>query len=191
MLVEDLLAEGYEYVMIGRFQSDPLERRFSQYRQMSGGRFLVSLREVISLERILACRSLLQEDLNFWEEDLNPSETCSHDENVLHDLESHSVEIQESALDNDSWEVSNLIAGYIRKKLEKKTKCSTCKPQFIATEKDILNDNYLKSLSRRELFLPSPKLAYFTETCFAILDYVWKTSKKEKLLMVVGFRQEY
>ncbi len=43
-LVEELLEEGYEYVMMGRFQSDPLERRFSQYRQMSGGgedRFIV------------------------------------------------------------------------------------------------------------------------------------------------------
>ena len=29
MLVDDLLSEGYEYVMVGRLQSDPLERRFS------------------------------------------------------------------------------------------------------------------------------------------------------------------
>ena len=43
-LIEDLLSEGYEYVLTSRFQSDPLERRFSQYRQMSGGRFLVGLR---------------------------------------------------------------------------------------------------------------------------------------------------
>ena len=47
-LIEDLLSEGYEYVLTSRFQSDPLERRFSQYRQMSGGRFLVGLREVNS-----------------------------------------------------------------------------------------------------------------------------------------------
>jgi len=45
----------YDFVMVGRLQSDPLERRFSQYRQMSGGRFLVSLREVISSEKFLTC----------------------------------------------------------------------------------------------------------------------------------------
>ena len=56
MLAVDLLSEGYEYVMVGRLQSDLLERRFSQYRQMSGGRFLVGLGEVIVSERILACR---------------------------------------------------------------------------------------------------------------------------------------
>ena len=53
MLIEDLLSEGYEYVLTSRFQSDPLERRFSQYHQMSGGRFLVGLREVNSSEKNL------------------------------------------------------------------------------------------------------------------------------------------
>ena len=43
-LIEDLLFEGYNYVLTSRFQSDPLERHISKYRQMSGGRFLVGLR---------------------------------------------------------------------------------------------------------------------------------------------------
>ena len=50
--------DTYNYVLLGRFQSDPLER------QMSGGRFLVSLREVLNSERILACRSLIMGDIN-------------------------------------------------------------------------------------------------------------------------------
>ena len=40
-LIEELLDEGYRYILTSSFQSDPLERRFEQYRQMSGGRFLV------------------------------------------------------------------------------------------------------------------------------------------------------
>ena len=39
---------------------------------MSGGRFLVSLREVLNTERILTCQSLLKENINFWKEDLKP-----------------------------------------------------------------------------------------------------------------------
>ena len=46
LLIEELLSEDFDYVLVSRLQSDPLERRFSQYRQMSGGRFLVGLREV-------------------------------------------------------------------------------------------------------------------------------------------------
>ena len=53
MLMQELLDEGYEFIFTRRFQSDPLENRFSQYRQMSGGRFLVRLREVLNTERRL------------------------------------------------------------------------------------------------------------------------------------------
>ena len=44
-LIDDLHDDGYEFVLTARFQSDPQERRFGQYRQMSGGRFLVSLKD--------------------------------------------------------------------------------------------------------------------------------------------------
>ena len=50
-LVEELLNSGYEYVILHKLQSDSLEKRFSQYMQMSGGRFLVSLHEVLNSER--------------------------------------------------------------------------------------------------------------------------------------------
>ena len=65
MLMQELSDEGYEFIFTHRFQSDPLENRFSQYRQTSGGRFLVSLREVLSTETILTCRSLLKQNINF------------------------------------------------------------------------------------------------------------------------------
>ena len=42
-LIEDLLQEGCAYVLTARFQTDPLERQFLKYCQMSGGRFLVGL----------------------------------------------------------------------------------------------------------------------------------------------------
>ena len=67
----------YDFVMTSRLQSDPIERRFSQYRQMSGGRFLVSLREVTNSERIIRCRSLVKADINFWKEDLGSDKTIS------------------------------------------------------------------------------------------------------------------
>ena len=46
---------------------------------MSGGSFLISLREVRNTERILSCRSLIKNDINFWKEDLQQPE-CNEDE---------------------------------------------------------------------------------------------------------------
>ena len=59
-LINHLLEEGYLYVRVGRMQSDPTERKFSQYRQMNGGHFLVSLNEFTNSEKILFCRSLVK-----------------------------------------------------------------------------------------------------------------------------------
>ena len=53
MLMGELLEKGYDFILTSRFQSDPIELRFSKCRQMSGGRFLVSLGEVKSSEKIV------------------------------------------------------------------------------------------------------------------------------------------
>ena len=45
MLINELLDDGYDFAISARLQSDPIELRFSKYRQMSGGRFLVSLKK--------------------------------------------------------------------------------------------------------------------------------------------------
>ena len=67
-LITDLYEEGFIFVIPRRFQIDPLENRVAEYRQMSGGRFLVSLREVKSSEKSLLIPSLTKENTNFPEE---------------------------------------------------------------------------------------------------------------------------
>ena len=59
---------GYDFILTAHFQSDPLERRFGQYRQiMSGGRFLGGLKETIS-GKIIKIKSLLKEGIDIDEE---------------------------------------------------------------------------------------------------------------------------
>ena len=55
-LIEDLLEEDFEFVLTSRFQSDSIEWRFAKYRQMSGGSFLVGLKNVTSSEKIKKSR---------------------------------------------------------------------------------------------------------------------------------------
>lgn len=40
-----------EYVLPGKFQSDEIEKRFSMYRQMSGGNYNVSVAQIIDSEK--------------------------------------------------------------------------------------------------------------------------------------------
>ena len=62
-------------LLTSRFQGDPVERHYSKYRQMSGGRFLVSLREVNNSEKILSLNSIIKADLKFWEENIYAENT--------------------------------------------------------------------------------------------------------------------
>ena len=135
MLIDELLNDGYDYILTARLQSDPIERRFSQYRQMSGGRFLVSLREVRNTERILSCRSLIKNDINFWKEDLQQPERNEDESYEMIDeiLRDRIEEISESVLDDDSSEVATNISGYIAKMLLKRSKCKDCEKKICMT----------------------------------------------------------
>ena len=62
-VIEDLLREEFDFVLTSRFHSHPLERRLGQYWQMSGGRFLVGLRDVTSSEKIITVKSLLMKKI--------------------------------------------------------------------------------------------------------------------------------
>ena len=75
---------------------------------MSGGRFLVSLREVLNSERILSCRSLIKKNINFWEENIDSDAEESLDS--INDLfDERADEIM------DAREVATTILGYCQK----------------------------------------------------------------------------
>ena len=48
-----------EYVLTGKFQTDNLENRFGQYRQMAGGNYNITITQVMESERKLRIKSVL------------------------------------------------------------------------------------------------------------------------------------
>ena len=158
-LLEDLFSEGYQYVLTSRFQTDPLEKHFGKYRQMSGGRFLVSLREVQSTEKILCMKSLIKEDINSWDERVKYDSDIKHrKEEFMQKLSYLSNEIQESELCQDSCEVASNVA---------KLKCNVCETLLKSNK---ISSEYIKIMSRGGLTEPSQSLADYVCAGFAILD---------------------
>ena len=72
---------------------------------MSSGRFLVSLVEAQHSENILSCRSLIKEDVNFWEEDLKKHHNDLINKELMVILDLNSNEISESTLLPETEEV--------------------------------------------------------------------------------------
>ena len=63
--MEYLSAEEFEFILTSLLQISN-RTTFFQYRSMSDGRFLVSLTEVSTLEKNLACRSLHKVGDNYY-----------------------------------------------------------------------------------------------------------------------------
>ena len=86
--------------------------------RMNGGRFLVDFRGVRNSERILQCRSLRKENINFWEEDLtSENQECVTDEKRV-----------------------KVTTWYVAKKFIKRSKCESCKILLKAGDNDIAHD---------------------------------------------------
>jgi hypothetical protein len=166
-LIEDLLSSGYDFVLTSRFQSDPLERRYGQYRQMSGGRFLVSLKDVVTSEKILKIKSLLREGF-----DINEEVKIEYDyENELNILE---IDIQNIigdasviSLSEKTKNVSNYVAGYVARQLGKFI--NGCCVKRLLNE-DGVGDAYHDEISRGGLTVASQALQDYVASGFAILD---------------------
>lgn len=85
----------------------------------------------------------------------------------MQQLQLLSNDIQENVLCEDSREVAINIAGYITKKMLKKSKCSRCH-EFLKSNQ--VSSEYVNILSRGGLTKPSKSLADFVCAGFAILD---------------------
>ena len=167
-LLDELLMDDHKYILTARLQSDPIERRFSQYRQLNGGHFLVSLREVETSEKILLCQTLLKENINFWEEELAATNTTQEIEKFKEAFDSMSVLIQEATLTAETEKVVQIVSGYIVKQLKENTKCRQCINSLCGSE--VEKNLYFKILLRGGLKIPSTVLKDYVAFGFATLD---------------------
>ena len=75
----------------------------------------------------------MKAQINLWKEDLQPSLEFDKPD-LIKNLESCNIEIQEASLSDDSEEVAFTIAGYVAKKLMKHRKCKLCDVMLLGNE---------------------------------------------------------
>ena len=116
-LIEETLQFRTEYFLTARLQSDPLDRRYGQYRQMSGGGFLVSLKKVLCSESILKTKSILKEGCDT--DDAKTEEQPDMEESLasISEKKKNSISLDNLTLNEQSKEVVVYISGYIALKV--------------------------------------------------------------------------
>ena len=181
----ELLNEGYEYVLTGRLQSDPLERRFSQYRQLSRGRFLVSLQEVLRSESIIKLKSLLKRNIDISSL-CSPNIPTSLIKDYAQDLLLNDCD--HLRLTEDSQQVIVYISGYISLSLAERLKCPDCSSSL---QNNKVSSEYFNNLNQGGLTLPNTSLHHYVSSAFCMLEvserhiresgFPWKTLAQELL----------
>ena len=97
-----------------------MERRFGQYRQMNGGRFLVGLREATSSEKIIKFKTLLKDDIDISNIIDSKVEHNEKIETLFHHVEISRCSDETVTFSEDSRAVAIYIDCYIVKKLKER-----------------------------------------------------------------------
>nr|CAD7256788.1 unnamed protein product [Timema shepardi] len=117
-------------------QNDNIESRFGQYRQMSGGNYLISVTEILESERKIKAISLLKiqsykagefsiKDLSLEEDEERDKELT--ESYVLADCPNVYDEVKNLETSQNELMTLIYIAGYAVHKIEKLKNCTSCK----------------------------------------------------------------
>ncbi|XP_023217327.1 uncharacterized protein LOC111619744 [Centruroides sculpturatus] len=163
-LTEFILNElGAHYVLLGKFQTDMLEARFGQYRQMSGSSYHISVSEIIESERKLKLISLLNMKSSkignfqiraFLESFANNAELDRFDFDVEEAFEGIIEKSDIIIIAEQNMSVLIYTASYVAYSVIKKTSCEQCKSllacdsplEYKCTDNDLAK--YLKIIDR-------------------------------------------
>lgn len=180
---------GFEYVLSGKFLSDPIEGRFGWYRQMNGGNFFMSTAQLLESEKNIRVLSKIQQKLLSSASKLPsnsvlplPSSSFRSEDPSWLIEEMSKVSLDE--VSSSDANISFFIAGYIGRSIYKSNSCLSCKDFLIAADFTHVRvaDSEITAITLsddfRQIFemanrggLSSPSEFCFVVTAFAVLHY--------------------
>jgi len=159
-----LKEKNFNFLLLGQFQTDPLEERFGWYRQMSGANYFISVRQLLEAEKSIRLQSLAKfSGLTFSEIKATYSEVALNaDKKTKFD-----AEILHSLLEDDFLSISDLadedknivfyLAGYLSYCGCKSIPCLSCscltKDDGEMPGLEVLGDKSSQEAEEKDLFL--------------------------------------
>lgn len=175
---------GMNYVLLGKFQTDPLEDRFGKYRQMAGGHYHISLRQLYETEKRLRIQSILTLQSRsfgpinvnkFYElPDYDPDENCSQKDfsqikSLLSEILINDGHFQDI---KDVLPLITYLGGYCSYITLKNLKCEICKQKLVYDEQFIVEDNFdlINKLNRGGLLYPQEHVVNVVSVTYIIFN---------------------
>ena len=171
-LCRSLLRVSHNYVLLGIFSTDPLEKEFRKLRQGSGGTYFITVQQIIEKVNISKASLLLSANVNV---DIFNMESAHSGFNCRFLLDENSAEIfdglpeLESSVSEDTKMVLVYIAGYIAGN------------DSGSSEEKLLNETtfyhrkyrqYLDAMDRGGLDIPTDNTCHWSVFCFILFNAV-------------------
>jgi hypothetical protein len=133
-LAHYLLDKGLKFVLLGLINSDPLEKRFGWFRQLSGANYFASVRQFLEAEKKIRIKCLLKHGNVSLQEVKQVFSVCSETEKERIDsdaavlLASLPIESLSANFDCEKGEegIVFFVSGYISRSLLKSVMCDGC-----------------------------------------------------------------
>ena len=179
------------YILTAKFQTDKLESRFGQYRQLAGGNYNISIRQIFECEKKIRIMSVLERNLPIHNQrvvlkNLDTNWEDMERQSHLNDIEKFNLTVSQSDIDKckEVLPVIVYLAGYYCYAVFKKTKCSYCKDlvTYNNNENDMPeNHNYIDGISRGSLMHPDPITTNIVMYTYIVVNKMAKDAQFHKI----------
>jgi hypothetical protein len=164
-LAKHLLTTTHDFVMLGEFSSDPLEKAFSKLRQGSGGSYFITVQQVLEKLNINHAKLLLQMDANFFDKvDGHQCVACLRDFNEKESDIFDNLDSLQCGLSDSVKKSLVYIAGYVAHKAGVNKEDTTSYYEQYGS--------YLDRLNRGGLTKPGDELTQWVFFCYILFAYL-------------------
>ena len=170
-----------KYVLLEKFQTDCLEARFGQYRQLAGGNYDVSLRQIYECEKKIRLMSVL--NLKLKGKEVNLTNFSIDWEEYFDNKNLNDIPI---LISFEEWEnameylpVITYIAGYCCYSTAKKLQCDECKERITNNigEVEAIENNLISRMTRGGLLYPCSDIVQMVMVNYIIVNKLAETAE--------------
>lgn len=180
------------FVLLGKFQSDALEKRFSWYRQMSGANYYISVRQLLESEKRIRVYSLLKFSGCSIEDLKSLGDDCEHfiSEEELKDFVNNVQNFlpeEDDTLDDSDLQILFYVTGALVKVECDMRRCGSCKNLLIDSDAEqlkkleVVNSEglvsedvgaFLKMISHGGLLTPTTEAFGIALKCWTVYNTI-------------------
>jgi len=200
-----LTERGFNFVLLGNLQSDPIENRFGWLRQLSGANYFISMRQVLDSDRKIRAVSLVKFS-GFTLAEIDDAISASSQPSApaadrTADALAESLTFQKWPSESDL-NIIFYISGAIARSVFRSLKCADCKetlvdpdhllepPQLDESSSNFMPSTFLDSINRGGLSRPSEYCYTTSVSCWRVYEEIRSTAAlKDKLLSVDNQRK--